>query len=52
MTATDTANDVEQLASLARAVSALRAQVAQRIVGQDTVIDGVLTALLAGAIRS
>jgi MoxR-like ATPase len=48
MTSVDTANDVEQLASLARAVSALRAQVAQRIVGQDTVIDGVLTALLAG----
>jgi MoxR-like ATPase len=41
-------NDVEQLAQLSQAVSALRHQVAQRIVGQDTVVDGVLTALLAG----
>jgi MoxR-like ATPase len=41
-------NDVEQLASLAAAVAALRRQVARRIVGQDTVVDGVLTALLAG----
>jgi MoxR-like ATPase len=40
--------DVEQLAQLATAVAALRRQVAQRIVGQDTVVDGVLTALLAG----
>jgi len=48
MTAIDTTDDVRQLAHLARSVSALRAQVAQRIVGQDTVIDGVLTALLAG----
>src|SRR5687767_183101 len=48
MTSVDTANDVEQLAQLARAVSELRKQVAQRIVGQDQVVDGVLTALLAG----
>jgi len=48
MTSVDTANDVEQLAHLARAVSELRRQVAQRIVGQDQVVDGVLTALLAG----
>jgi MoxR-like ATPase len=41
-------NDVEQLARLAKAVSGLRRQVGQRIVGQDDVIDGVLTALLAG----
>jgi len=40
--------DVEQLAGLARAVAGLRRQVAQRIVGQDQVVDGVLTALLAG----
>ena len=48
MTSVDTTNDVAQLASLASAVSELRRQVAQRIVGQDTVIDGVLTALLGG----
>ena len=48
MTSVETADDVAQLASLASAVSQLRRQVAQRIVGQDTVIDGVLTALLAG----
>jgi MoxR-like ATPase len=41
-------DDVEQLRRLASAVAALRKQVAQRIVGQDTVVDGVLTALLAG----
>ncbi|HTL05534.1 MAG TPA: MoxR family ATPase [Gemmatimonadales bacterium] len=41
-------HDVEQLAGLAKAVSGLRRQVGQRIVGQDSVIDGVLTALLAG----
>jgi MoxR-like ATPase len=48
MTSVDTTNDVEQLARLASAVSELRRQVAQRIVGQDQVVDGVLTALLAG----
>src|SRR4026209_1139642 len=41
-------NDVEQLARLAKAVSGSRRQVGQRIAGQDDVIDGVLTALLAG----
>ena len=40
--------DVRRLERLATAVSALRRQVAQRIVGQETVVDGVLTALLAG----
>jgi MoxR-like ATPase len=40
--------DIEQLEHLASAVSGLRKQVAQRIVGQDDVVDGVLTALLAG----
>ncbi len=48
MTAVDTTDDVAQLARLASAVAALRRQVAQRIVGQDAVVDGVLTALLAG----
>jgi MoxR-like ATPase len=40
--------DVQQLAHLAQAVAALRRQVATRIVGQEAVVDGVLTALLAG----
>ena len=40
--------DVQQLEQLASAVTSLRRQVAQRIVGQDDVVDGVLTALLAG----
>ncbi len=51
MTATtpaDATSDVQQLARLATAVAALRTQVAQRIVGQDAVVDGVLTALLGG----
>jgi MoxR-like ATPase len=48
MTSVETADDVAQLARLASAVSELRRQVAQRIVGQDAVVDGVLTALLAG----
>src|SRR5687768_8198637 len=48
MTSVETADDVAQLAHLASAVSELRRQVAQRIVGQDQVVDGVLTALLAG----
>ena len=30
------------------AVASLRTQVAQRIVGQDAVVDGILTAILAG----
>ena len=41
-------DDVQRLERLATAVSALRRQVAQRIVGQESVVDGVLTALLAG----
>ncbi|HSE52888.1 MAG TPA: AAA family ATPase [Gemmatimonadales bacterium] len=48
MTSVETADDVAQLARLASAVSELRRQVAQRIVGQDPVVNGVLTALLAG----
>jgi MoxR-like ATPase len=41
-------NDVEQLKRLASAVSSLRAQVSRRIVGQQEVVDGILTAILAG----
>jgi MoxR-like ATPase len=41
-------HDVEQLSRLATAVAGLRRQVAERIVGQQEVVDGVLTALLAG----
>ena len=41
-------DDVAQLRHLAEAVSSLRQQVAQRIVGQSEVVDGVLTALLSG----
>jgi MoxR-like ATPase len=50
MTASHTAqhDDVQSLQRLARAVQTLRAQVAQRIVGQEEVVDGILTAILAG----
>jgi len=50
MTATQTApqDDVRQLARLVEAVTRLRSQVAQRIVGQEDVIEGILTAILAG----
>src|SRR5580765_2257548 len=41
-------DDVQQLKQLAEAVSALRSQVAERIVGQREAVDGVLTALLGG----
>ncbi len=41
-------DDVTQLRHLAEAVGSLRQQVSQRIVGQTEVVDGVLTALLAG----
>src|ERR1051326_2813269 len=41
-------DDVQRLERLATAVAALRRQVAQRIVGQEAVVNGVLTALLAG----
>src|SRR6266542_1891356 len=41
-------DDVRQLQLLATAVSTLRQQVAQRIVGQQETVDGVLTAVLAG----
>jgi len=42
------ANDVQQLERLGRAVEQLRAQVAQRIVGQEEVVDGIVAAILAG----
>ncbi|HEX5387867.1 MAG TPA: MoxR family ATPase [Gemmatimonadales bacterium] len=50
MTATEPAthDDVRQLERLVGAVARLRTQVAQRIVGQEEVVDGILTAILAG----
>jgi MoxR-like ATPase len=50
MTATHAAphDDVQQLERLVGAITHLRAQVAQRIVGQEDVVDGILTAVLAG----
>ena len=41
-------DDVEQLRRLAQAMVSLREQVALRIVGQQEVVDGVVTAILAG----
>ncbi|HEU5171242.1 MAG TPA: MoxR family ATPase [Gemmatimonadales bacterium] len=41
-------DDVRQLERLVGAVTRLRSQVAQRIVGQEEVVDGILTAILAG----
>ncbi len=50
MTATQAAphEDVQQLQRLVGAISHLRTQVAQRIVGQEETIEGILTAVLAG----
>jgi MoxR-like ATPase len=50
MTATQTApqDDVRQLERLVAAITHLRKQVAQRIVGQDEIVEGILTAILAG----
>ena len=50
MTAIETPpqDDVQQLARLHGSVSRLRQQVARRIVGQEEVVDGILTAILAG----
>src|ERR1044072_4694306 len=50
MTATAAAqhDDVQQLQHLSEAVARLRRQVARRIVGQDDVIEGILTAILSG----
>ncbi|MDQ2669801.1 MAG: AAA family ATPase, partial [Gemmatimonadota bacterium] len=41
-------DDVAQLARLAGAVAELRVQVARRIVGQEDVVRGILTAVLGG----
>ncbi len=41
-------DDIQQLAHLSEAVSALRREVAERIVGQRDAVDGILTALLSG----
>jgi MoxR-like ATPase len=41
-------DDVQQLERLVCAVQRLRSQVSQRIVGQEEVIEGILTAILAG----
>jgi len=41
-------DDVQQLERLGTAVQQLRAMVAQRIVGQEDVVDGIVAALLAG----
>jgi MoxR-like ATPase len=48
MTTTSVPSDVEQLDRLARAVEQLRGQVARRIVGQQEVVEGILTAILGG----
>ena len=48
MTATHAPDDVSQLRTLAQATDALRAQVAERVVGQRAAVDGILTAILAG----
>ncbi len=41
-------DDVALLAHLARSISDLRKQIGLRIVGQDRVVDGILTAILGG----
>jgi MoxR-like ATPase len=41
-------DDLQQLEHLAHAVATLREQVGRRIVGQQDVVDGVLTAILGG----
>jgi MoxR-like ATPase len=48
LTQTPPHDDVRQLERLVGAVTRLRAQVANRIVGQEDVVDGLLTAILAG----
>ncbi|MGH7499811.1 MAG: AAA family ATPase [Gemmatimonadales bacterium] len=50
MTAAQTApiDDVQQLHRLHDAISRLRAQVARTIVGQEEVVEGIVTAVLAG----
>ncbi|HEX6643482.1 MAG TPA: AAA family ATPase, partial [Gemmatimonadales bacterium] len=50
MTAIDSPphDDVQQLARLHASVTRLREQVGRRIVGQEEVVDGILTSILAG----
>ncbi len=50
MTATEAVpqDDIGQLERLVTAVTRLRSQVAQRIIGQDEIVEGILTAVLAG----
>jgi MoxR-like ATPase len=50
MTATEAVpqDDIGQLERLVTAVTLLRSQVAQRIIGQDEIVEGILTAVLAG----
>ncbi len=50
MTATEAVpqDDIGQLERLVIAVTRLRSQVAQRIIGQDEIVEGILTAVLAG----
>src|SRR5262249_4919098 len=44
----DHLDDVQQLQRLTEAIGRLRRQVAQRIVGQEDVVEGILTAVLSG----
>jgi MoxR-like ATPase len=48
MTATNDDRDVELLATLAHAKERLLAQVRRRVVGQDEVLHGILTAVVSG----
>ena len=48
MTAPTAPDDLTQLRRLAEGVTALRTQVAERVVGQTEAVDGVLTAILGG----
>ena len=48
MTAPSAPDDLTQLRRLADGVTALRTQVAERVVGQTEAVDGVLTAILGG----
>ena len=48
MTAPAAPDDLTQLRRLADGVTALRTQVAERVVGQTEAVDGVLTAILGG----
>ena len=41
-------DDLQQLERLASAVQSLRHQVSRRIVGQDAVVEGIVTAILSG----